>query len=54
MGESHIDSKLIKVKVKQSEESKIMNTHDLMMLVLLLTPGLLLSIVILVTFAAGG
>ena len=54
MGESHIYSKLIKVKVKQSVESKIMNTHDLMMLVLLLTPGLLLSIVILVTFAAGG
>lgn len=31
-----------------------MSTHDLMMLVLLLTPGILLSVVILVTFAAGG
>jgi hypothetical protein len=31
-----------------------MNTHDLLMLVLLLTPGILLSVVIMVTFAAGG
>jgi hypothetical protein len=31
-----------------------MTTHDLLMLVLLLTPGILLSVVILVTFAAGG
>jgi hypothetical protein len=31
-----------------------MNTHELLMLVLLLTPGILLSVVIMVTFAAGG
>lgn len=31
-----------------------MNTHDLLTLVLLLTPGILLSVLILVTFAAGG
>ena len=31
-----------------------MNTHDLITLVLLLTPGILLSVAILVTFAAGG
>ncbi|BAY63388.1 hypothetical protein NIES22_34750 [Calothrix brevissima NIES-22] len=31
-----------------------MNTHDLLMLVTLLAPGILLSVVILVTFAAGG
>jgi hypothetical protein len=31
-----------------------MNTHDLLMLVGLLTPGILLSVLILVTFAAGG
>jgi hypothetical protein len=31
-----------------------MSTHDLLMLVTLLTPGILLSVLILVTFAAGG
>lgn len=31
-----------------------MSTHDLLVLVLLLTPGILLSVVIMVTFAAGG
>jgi hypothetical protein len=31
-----------------------MSSHDLLMLVLLLTPGILLSVVIMVTFAAGG
>jgi hypothetical protein len=31
-----------------------MTTHDLVMLVLLLIPGILLSVLIMVTFAAGG
>lgn len=31
-----------------------MNTHDLITLVVLLVPGILLSLIILVTFAAGG
>ncbi|AFZ31319.1 hypothetical protein Glo7428_2818 [Gloeocapsa sp. PCC 7428] len=31
-----------------------MNTHDLLMLILLLTPGILLSVLIMATFAAGG
>jgi hypothetical protein len=31
-----------------------MSTHDLLMLVTLLAPGLLLSIVIMASFAAGG
>lgn len=31
-----------------------MTTHDLLMLVLLLTPGILLSVLVMVTFAAGG
>lgn len=31
-----------------------MNTHDLLMLVLMLSPGILLSVAIMVTFAAGG
>jgi hypothetical protein len=31
-----------------------MSTHDLLMLVTLLTPGILLSVLIMVTFAAGG
>ncbi len=31
-----------------------MTLHDLFMLVLLLVPGLLLSVMIMVTFAAGG
>jgi hypothetical protein len=31
-----------------------MTTHDLFMLVGLLTPGILLSVLILATFAAGG
>jgi hypothetical protein len=31
-----------------------MSSHDLLMLVLLLSPGLLLSVMIMVTFAAGG
>lgn len=31
-----------------------MTTHDLVMLVVLLTPGILLSVLIMVTFAAGG
>ncbi|EKQ69653.1 hypothetical protein OsccyDRAFT_2294 [Leptolyngbyaceae cyanobacterium JSC-12] len=31
-----------------------MNTHDLLMLVLMLSPGILLSVVIMATFAAGG
>jgi hypothetical protein len=31
-----------------------MNTHDLLMLVLLLFPGILLSVAIMATFAAGG
>lgn len=31
-----------------------MNTHDLLTLVVLLIPGILLSVVIMVTFAAGG
>jgi hypothetical protein len=31
-----------------------MSAHDLLMLVTLLTPGILLSVAIMVTFAAGG
>jgi hypothetical protein len=31
-----------------------MNPHDLLMLALLLSPGLLLSIIVMLTFAAGG
>jgi hypothetical protein len=31
-----------------------MSAHDLLMLVTLLTPGILLSVLIMVTFAAGG
>jgi len=31
-----------------------MTSHDLLMLVLLLSPGLLLSVVLMFTFAAGG
>ncbi|GAA6622464.1 hypothetical protein NUACC26_082880 [Scytonema sp. NUACC26] len=31
-----------------------MSSHDLLMLVVLLTPGILLSVMIMVTFAAGG
>lgn len=31
-----------------------MTPHDLLMLVLLLTPGILLSVAIMATFAAGG
>ncbi len=31
-----------------------MTAHDLLMLILLLSPGLLLSAIIMVTFAAGG
>ena len=31
-----------------------MNSHELLMLFLLLSPGLLLSVVLMVTFAAGG
>ncbi|BAY34966.1 hypothetical protein NIES37_62330 [Tolypothrix tenuis PCC 7101] len=31
-----------------------MSTHDLLMLITLLTPGILLSVVIMATFAAGG
>lgn len=31
-----------------------MTTHELLLLVTLLTPGILLSVVIMVTFAAGG
>jgi len=31
-----------------------MNTHDLFMLLILLFPGLALSIIIMATFAAGG
>ncbi|BAZ66770.1 hypothetical protein NIES4106_15220 [Fischerella sp. NIES-4106] len=31
-----------------------MTTHDLLMLIVLLIPGILLSVMIMVTFAAGG
>ena len=31
-----------------------MSTHDLILLVTLLSPGILLSVVIMATFAAGG
>ncbi len=31
-----------------------MTTHDLLMLVLLLSPGLLLSVLVMLSFAAGG
>ena len=31
-----------------------MTTHDLLMLVLMLSPGILLSVAIMATFAAGG
>ncbi len=31
-----------------------MSTHDLFMLIVLLIPGILLSVMIMVTFAAGG
>ncbi len=31
-----------------------MTTHDLLMLVVLLIPGILMSVMIMVTFAAGG
>jgi hypothetical protein len=31
-----------------------MSTHDLLMLVTLLAPGILLSVLIMATFAAGG
>jgi hypothetical protein len=36
------------------KSSKIMNLPDLMTLGLLLLPGLLLSVIVMVTFAAGG
>ncbi|MFM6017760.1 MAG: hypothetical protein ACKPCG_11045 [Dolichospermum sp.] len=32
----------------------IMTAHDLLVLVTLLSPGILLSVIIMVTFAAGG
>jgi hypothetical protein len=32
----------------------LMTAHDLQLLVLLLSPGMLLSVLLLVTFAAGG
>ncbi len=31
-----------------------MTTHDLLMLITLLVPGILLSVIIMLTFAAGG
>lgn len=31
-----------------------MTTHDLLMLVLMLSPGILLSVAVMATFAAGG
>jgi hypothetical protein len=31
-----------------------MSPHDLLMLVLLLSPGILLSVILMLTFAAGG
>jgi hypothetical protein len=31
-----------------------MNTHDLLMLIVMLIPGILLSVAIMATFAAGG
>lgn len=31
-----------------------MTTHDLLMLILLLSPGIVLSVAIMATFAAGG
>jgi len=31
-----------------------MNTHDLLMLVLMLSPGIILSVAVMATFAAGG
>lgn len=31
-----------------------MSTHDLLMLVLMLSPGILLSVFVMATFAAGG
>lgn len=31
-----------------------MSSHDLLMLVLLLSPGILLSVILMLTFAAGG
>lgn len=31
-----------------------MTTHDLLMLILMLSPGILLSVAIMATFAAGG
>lgn len=31
-----------------------MNTHDLFVLILMLTPGILLSVAIMASFAAGG
>ncbi len=31
-----------------------MTTHDLLMLVLMLSPGIILSVAVMVTFSAGG
>ncbi|WP_290601777.1 hypothetical protein [Anabaena sp. AL93] len=42
------------IKVKNLQRGIIMTAHDLLVLVTLLSPGLLLSIIIMVTFAAGG
>lgn len=41
-------------KVKDNTKVIIMTTHDLLMLATLLTPGILLSVIIMATFAAGG
>ena len=37
-----------------SAEGRMMTPHDLGQLILLLSPGLLLSVLLLATFAAGG
>jgi hypothetical protein len=54
---------LTRIKVASPKSSKPdpigvqptpMNTHDLLMLILMLSPGLVLSAAIMATFAAGG
>lgn len=42
------------ILAKRDVKHADMNTHDLLMLALLLTPGILLSVAIMATFAAGG
>ncbi len=54
MGSADTQSSGLTFTIAPSQEKTAMTTHDLLMLALMLSPGILLSVLVMASFAAGG